>query len=119
MISLAHALAAWGTPDFARVLKLEIERLPAAALPLQAGLSASSYVLDRDAITAMAIDAAAHGGSIRAKVGIFYSGIVGGCARGRPARGEREQRILRAADRYRPGQRERGGNFVERIIRFI
>lgn len=80
MISLAHTLAVWDTPDFARVLKHEIERLPAEVLPLQAGLSSSSYVLDRDAITAMVIDAAAHGGSIRARVGIFYSGIVGGCA---------------------------------------
>lgn len=80
MITLANALAAWNTPDFARVLKSEIERLPAAALPLQGGLSASSYVLEQNAITAMVLDASAEGASIRAKVGIFYSGILGGCA---------------------------------------
>lgn len=80
MISLANALVAWNTPDFARELKHEIERLPARALPLQAGLSASSYVLEQNAITAMVIDAREHGTCIRAKVGIFFSGILGGCA---------------------------------------
>ena len=80
MISLARALAAWNTPEFARVLKGEIERLPAAALPLHGGLTASSYVLDQSALTAMVIDATAQGTAIRAKVGVFYSGILGGCA---------------------------------------
>ena len=80
MISLAKALAAWDTPDFARVLKREIERLPAEALPLQAGLSASSYVLDKSKITAMVINATDEGGRVCAKVGIFYSGLLGGCA---------------------------------------
>lgn len=80
MIPLAHACAAWGTPDFSCALKREIERLPAAVLPLPAGLSASSYVLDKNAIAAMAIDAREHAACIRATVGIFYSGVLGGCA---------------------------------------
>ena len=79
MIRLPKSLAAWGTPEFNTVLKHELEHLPPDALPLQAGLSASSYVIDR-AITAMVIDAHAHAGGVRAKVGIFYSGILGGCA---------------------------------------
>lgn len=80
MISLADAVAAWNTPDFERVLKRAIERLPAAELPLQAGLTASSYVSEHRAITAMVIGATAHGARIRANVGIFYSGMLGGCA---------------------------------------
>lgn len=80
MILLANALPAWNTPEFARVLKREIERLPAAALPLQAGLAASSYVLEQNAISAMVIRASEHGACIRAEVGIFYSGLLGGCA---------------------------------------
>ena len=73
-------MSLWGTPDFERALTREIERLPAEALPLQAGLSASNYVLDKSKITAMVIKATDEGGRIRAKVGIFYSGLLGGCA---------------------------------------
>lgn len=80
MIRLPKALAAWGTPAFNAALKHELEHLPADALPLQAGLSASSYVLDNKTVTAMVIDAREHAGRVRAKVGIFYSGILGGCA---------------------------------------
>lgn len=79
MIRLTKALAAWGTPEFTATLKYELEHLPPDALPLQAGLSASSYVIDRG-ITAMVIDAREHAGRVRATVGIFYSGILGGCA---------------------------------------
>ena len=80
MIRLAKALAAWGTPEFDAALKRELEQLPMDALPLQAGLSASSYVLDNRNIQAMVIDAHEQAGHVRAKVGIFYSGILGGCA---------------------------------------
>ena len=80
MIRLSKALAAWGTPAFNAALKHELEHLPADALPLQAGLSTSSYVLDNKNISAMVIDAREHAGRVRAKVGVFYSGILGGCA---------------------------------------
>lgn len=80
MIRLSKALAAWGTPEFNTALKRELEQLPMDALPLQAGLSASSYVLEKNNITAMVIDAREQGERVRAKVGIFYSGILGGCA---------------------------------------
>lgn len=80
MIRLSKALAAWGTPEFNTALKRELEQLPLDALPLQAGLSASSYVLDNRNIQTMVIDAHEQAGRVRAKVGIFYSGILGGCA---------------------------------------
>ena len=80
MICLSNAAKAWGTERFSAVLKREVEQLPATALPLQAGLVASSYVLDTNGITAMVIKAVEHDGKLRAKVGVFYSGILGGCA---------------------------------------
>lgn len=80
MIRLPNALAAWGTPAFNAALKHELEHLPADALPLQAGLSTSSYLPDDKNITAMVIDVREHAGRVRAKVGVFYSGILGGCA---------------------------------------
>jgi hypothetical protein len=55
MTRLIKSLNAWGNPDFINVLKQEIEQLDGGQLPLQQGV-------------------------IRAKVGIFYSGIITGCS---------------------------------------
>lgn len=80
MIRLPKALAAWGGRDFAAVLKHELETLPPGALPLHGGLAQSTYVLENRGIGAMVIDAHADARRVRAKVGIFFSGILGGCA---------------------------------------
>lgn len=48
MIKLTKALAAWGTPDFKQVLKDEISNIDITLLPLQQGLSQTSYVSDGD-----------------------------------------------------------------------
>jgi hypothetical protein len=78
MIRLSEALKAWETPEFEAVLKQEIEQLDAACLPLQQGLSASSYVTDRPfQVRIIGIGEAA--GSIRVKAGIFYTGVIAGC----------------------------------------
>ena len=79
MIQLNKALKAWGTPDFKAVLKLEIARLGAAELPLQQGLSVSSYVT-AEPITVMIINVAEIENVIRVKAGIFYQGVIGGCS---------------------------------------
>lgn len=79
MIQLPESLKAWGTPAFRTTLKQEVEALPPAALPLQEGLSASSYALD-DPVTAVVIAAEADAGRIDARVGLFYSGIIAGCS---------------------------------------
>lgn len=76
---LGKALNAWGTGDFDAILKKEIEELNAEELPLQQGLSTSSYALG-DRIEAMVIGAHEQHGFIRARVGIFYSGIIAGCS---------------------------------------
>lgn len=78
MINLPESLKAWNTPDFKAVLKREIARL-GASLPLQQGLSGSSYALD-DAVEAVVHRTWESDGRILARVGIFYSGVVAGCS---------------------------------------
>lgn len=78
MVTLPESLKAWNTPDFRGVLKREIARL-GARLPLQQGLSGSSYALD-DAVEAVVHRTWESEGRILARVGIFYAGIVAGCS---------------------------------------
>ncbi|MDP3483627.1 MAG: hypothetical protein Q8S05_10010, partial [Sulfuricella sp.] len=79
MIRLTKSLNAWGTADFEGILKTEIEQLDAEQLPLQQGLSTSSYALD-DKLNVRIISVSEEANLIRAKVGIFYSGIIAGCS---------------------------------------
>ncbi|HYA38941.1 MAG TPA: hypothetical protein VEI74_11810 [Candidatus Methylomirabilis sp.] len=80
MFQLTKALDAWGTPDFKDVLNKEIvERVSAEQLPLQQGLSTGSYAL-HDTFEIMIISVVEEAGLIRAKAGIFYSGIIAGCS---------------------------------------
>jgi hypothetical protein len=79
MIRLTQSLSAWGTPEFEAVLKREIAQLGGDRLPLQQGLSTSSYVVEGE------LDVLIHGASedagvIRVQAGIFYKGIVAGCS---------------------------------------
>lgn len=78
-LNLAESLQAWGTPDFKRVLKNEIEQLDASQLPLQRALSIGNYALD-DELEVVILDAAERADSIRVKAGIFYNSIIGGCS---------------------------------------
>jgi hypothetical protein len=78
MIRLTKALNAWGTPEFERALKQEIEKMDTAQLPLQQGLTTGSYALAGH--KAMLISTSEDAGVIRVKAGIFYSGIIAGCA---------------------------------------
>jgi hypothetical protein len=79
MLRFIDALNAWGSPEFRDALKREIERLTIEQLPLQQGLSSSSHALD-DSLRAMIISVADEGDVIRARAGIFYSGIIAGCS---------------------------------------
>ena len=79
MNRLPESVHAWETPEFRDVLKHEIEQLDAGHLPLQQGLSTSSYVTDRP-FQAMIISVSEEAGLIRAKAGIFYTGIIAGCS---------------------------------------
>jgi hypothetical protein len=79
MMRLTKALNAWGTPEFEGILKKEIEQMDARQLPLQQGLTTGSYALD-GRHKAMIIGTSEDADVIRVKAGIFYSGIIAGCA---------------------------------------
>ena len=79
MIKLTQTLNAWNTPAFNDVLKEEIEQLAAADLPLQQGLSQSSYVSGAD-FQVMIIGVFNTPENICVKTGIFYKGIIAGCS---------------------------------------
>ncbi len=79
MIRLSQSLSTWGHPEFEAVLKQEVGQLGAGQLPLQQGLSTSSYALDEN-IEAMLISAVEEPGLLRVKLGIFYAGILAGCS---------------------------------------
>jgi len=79
MVRLTQTLDAWGTSGFEGVLKAELEQLDASHLPLQQGLSTTSYAADSPH-TAMIISVSDEDGFIRVKAGIFYSGIIAGCS---------------------------------------
>lgn len=78
-MKLTTALNAWGTPAFEAILKHEIEQMDAELLPLQQGLSQSSYT-DGANRSVMIISVTAGAGFIRAKTGIFYTGMIPGCS---------------------------------------
>lgn len=79
MFQLSETLHAWGTEDFAPTLRREVRQLGAAQLPLQAGLHSSGYALDevRD-MTLLGVEETTE--QIRARIGVFYAGIIAGCS---------------------------------------
>ena len=79
MIRLTKTLNARGTSDFEAILKKEIELMDAGQLPLQQGLTTGSYVINGK-LKAMIIGISEEPDFIRVKAGIFYSGIIAGCA---------------------------------------
>ena len=79
MIRLTESVHAWNTPGFSDILKNEIEQLSASQLPLQQGMSNSSYALDNN-LTVMILSVSEQGDHIRAMAGVFYSGVIAGCS---------------------------------------
>lgn len=77
MIKLDNSLKAWGTPDFDISLKEEISKIDPALLPLQEGLSQTSYVTDAD-ISVLILNVTETEDDILAKTGIQYAGINAG-----------------------------------------
>ncbi|MEN8204852.1 MAG: hypothetical protein ABFS24_02455 [Pseudomonadota bacterium] len=79
MLFLEKTLAAWQTPDFEDAFKREVEQLGVEELPLQQGLSQGSYASDEH-IKVIVISVSDGQGKIHVKAGIFYTGILPGCA---------------------------------------
>ena len=83
MISFPNTLKAWQSNGFdselTRIFKLEIAELGHKELPLQQGLSLSSYV-SNEKISAIINKTEETPNNIIIKSGVFYSGIIAGCS---------------------------------------
>lgn len=79
MITLTDSLKAWNTTEFNQRFKAEVEHLPANELPLQQGLTHTSYVSD-EPFSVMVISTFDDPNRIHVKAGAFYSGIIAGCS---------------------------------------
>lgn len=79
MIYLKNTLAAWQTPDFEDAFKREVEQLGVKELPLQQGLSQGSYA-SGEHLKVIVNSASGKQGKIHVTAGIFYTGILPGCA---------------------------------------
>jgi len=81
VIKLTASLSNWGGDGFARTLKTELEGLIMGSLPLEKATTQGGQVDDSE-ISVTVIDAFDRETSIQAKVGVFFSEIVGGCSCG-------------------------------------
>ncbi len=78
-MKLTTALQSNNGPDFKNALKNEIQNIDSTLLPLQQGLSLSSYV-GTSAFSAVILNVKEESNFIQVKAGIFYTGIIAGCS---------------------------------------
>jgi hypothetical protein len=79
MIKLEKTLLAYNSSDFNKVAKEEISNIDPALLPLQQGLSLSSYV-GKTPFTIVILNSLDKTLSLNIKAGVFYTGIIAGCS---------------------------------------
>lgn len=77
-IRLAHCLEAAGSTDFADCLARALKALPAGSLPLQGGCDQGGLADDSD-ISASVLSVDQTEDCMVARVGVFFTEIVGGC----------------------------------------
>ncbi|MEJ2142658.1 MAG: hypothetical protein P8Y24_09975 [Gammaproteobacteria bacterium] len=78
-MKFVNSLNAWGKPEFSETFKKEIQDIDGNLLPLQQGLSLSSYVSDNP-VSATILNTSENGDAIIVKTGLFYTGIIAGCS---------------------------------------
>ena len=81
MLRFLNSLRDWKTDSFAQTLKSEIENLKTGVLPLEKGVSQGGIIDDSD-IAVTVFGATDDEELIQAKVGIFFTEIVGCCGCG-------------------------------------
>ena len=79
MPCLPKTLGALHSPDVESVLKLELEELDARELHLQQGLTRGSHMA-ADPFRIVVIGIADDADRVRARVGVFFTGIIAGCS---------------------------------------
>jgi hypothetical protein len=77
VIVLPDSLKAWGSPDFNDTFREELGSLDVEQLPLQQGLTQSSYVSD-SGFSVVILNTAETSNEIQVKTAIFYAGIIAG-----------------------------------------
>ena len=79
MIKLIHTVQAFGNSNFNSIVKDEIQNISPELLPLQQGLSLSSYV-GNTPFSITILNVANEDSMIKIKTGVFYTGIIAGCS---------------------------------------
>lgn len=79
MLKLNKVLLANHSPEFKKILKNEIQDIDPNVLPLQQGLSLSSYV-GKSPFSTVILNISEEADYINIKAGIFYTGIIAGCS---------------------------------------
>lgn len=78
MLKLAQTLEAWNTSAFEKKFKTDILALGTNQLPLQQGLTHSSYALS-DNLKVILLNSEESDNSLIITAGIFYTGMIAGC----------------------------------------
>jgi hypothetical protein len=78
---LPRALAAFGTPGFAATLKQELLALDPALLPLDQA-TCQGGLADTENLDLTVLAAGPENGRLVARIGVFFTEVVGGCSCG-------------------------------------
>ena len=81
MADFSACLPLRGSPAFPGALKTTLLGLPPGSLPLHAAVSQGGQVDDSD-LDATVLDVTDDGAGIHARIGVFFSEVVGNCACG-------------------------------------
>ena len=79
MIKLEKTLLAFNSAGFKQTAKKEISQINKDFLPLQQGLSFSSYI-GASPINVIILNTTHNNNILKIKTGIFYTGIIAGCS---------------------------------------
>lgn len=79
MIKLSKTLQAFDSDTYKDIVKQEIQAIEADLLPLQKGLSQSSYV-SKTPFSVVILNTTEDADTLKVKTGIFYTGIIAGCS---------------------------------------
>jgi len=78
-LKLIKILQSYNDPEFKNILKYEIQNISPELLPLQQGLSLSSYV-GKSPFSVIILNVTEDTNNVKVKTGIFYTGIIAGCS---------------------------------------
>lgn len=75
---MLELIQAWDTPEFVAVFKRLVANMTVEQLPLQQGLQASDFAVDKD-LKVLVLNIESDEDTIKIKAGVFYQGMVSGC----------------------------------------